>query len=85
MSCKRSPDMRAYFKYKTSFAKFESLKMDQGQLRVIIFIKFVGLDYIMLHAKFHDHRTISFEENIFEVFAIYGYGGHLGHVTWTII
>ena len=27
----------------------------------------------MLHAKFRDHRTI-----------IYGHGGHLGHVTWTI-
>ena len=24
------------------------------------------------------------EEKIFEVFSIYGRGGHLGHVTWTI-
>ena len=24
------------------------------------------------------------EKNIFKVFNIYGHGGHLGHVTWTI-
>ena len=24
------------------------------------------------------------EKNIFKVFTIYGHGGHLGHVTWTI-
>ena len=35
------------------------LKMGQGQLRVIIYINFVELEYILLHAKFHDHRTIS--------------------------
>ena len=34
----------------------------------------------MLHAKFHDFRTIS----SLKVFLIYGRGGHLGHVTWTI-
>ena len=39
----------------------------------------------MLHAKFQDHRTSgSGEEDFFKVFAIYGHGGHLGHVTWTI-
>ena len=35
----------------------------------------------MLHAKFQDHRTSSSGE---EDFTIYGHGGHLGHVTWTI-
>ena len=33
--------------------------MGQGQLRVIIYINFVGLEYIMHNAKFHDHGTIS--------------------------
>ena len=52
-SCKRSPDIWAYYKY----------KMGKGQLRVIIYINFVELEYIMLHAKFHDHRTISSVED----------------------
>ena len=43
---------------KTSFAKFDTRKMGQGQLRVIIYINFVELEYILLYAKFHDHRTI---------------------------
>ena len=39
----------------------------------------------MLHAKFQDHRTSSSgEEDFLQVFTIYGYGGHLGHVTCTI-
>ena len=39
----------------------------------------------MLHAKFQDHRISgSGEEEFFKVFSIYGHGGHLGHVTWTI-
>ena len=39
----------------------------------------------MLHAKFQDHRTSgSAGEDFFKVFTIYGHGGHLGHVTWTI-
>ena len=33
--------------------------MGQGQLRVINYINFVELQYILLHAKCHDHRTIS--------------------------
>ena len=33
--------------------------MVKGQLGVIIYIKFVELEYIMFHTKFHDHRTIS--------------------------
>ena len=36
----------------------------------------------MLHAKFQDHRTSGSGEYL--VFTIYGHGGHLGHVTWTI-
>ena len=38
----------------------------------------------MLHAKFHDHRTISSVGEVLKVFTIYGHGGHLDHVTWTI-
>ena len=39
----------------------------------------------MLHAKFHDHRTIrSVGEDVLKVFSIYGRGSHLGHVTCTI-
>ena len=38
----------------------------------------------MLHAKFPDHRTSGSGEDFFKVFTIYGRGGHLGHVTWTI-
>ena len=56
--------------------------MGQGQPRVIIYIDFVELESPMLHAKFQDHRTSGSGED--EVFAIYGHGGHLGHVTWTI-
>ena len=33
--------------------------MGQGHLRVIIYINFAELEYIMLYAKFHNHRTIS--------------------------
>ena len=39
----------------------------------------------MLHAKFQDHRTSGSGKEDFKVFTIYGHGGHLGHVTWTII
>ena len=39
----------------------------------------------MLHVKFQDNRTSgSGEEDFFNVYTIYGHGGHLGHVTWTI-
>ena len=37
----------------------------------------------MKHAKFQDHRTSGSGEEDFLRF-IYGHGGHLGHVTWTI-
>ena len=36
----------------------------------------------MLHAKFQDHRTSGYgEEVFFKIFTIYGHCGHLGHVT----
>ena len=36
----------------------------------------------MLHTKFRGNRTAgSGEEDFKRVFNIYGYGGHLGHVT----
>ena len=37
----------------------------------------------MLHAKFQDHRTSAYREEDLKN-SIYGRGGHLGHVTWTI-
>ena len=39
----------------------------------------------MLNAKFQDPRPLgSGEEDFLKVFIIYGFGGHLGHVTWII-
>ena len=39
----------------------------------------------MLHTKFEGHRPFgSGEEDFFKVFNIYGHGGYLGHVTWTV-
>ena len=35
------------------------------------------LEYPMLHTNFQRKRIV-------HVFTIYGHGGHLGHVTWTI-
>ena len=59
--------------------------MGQGQLRVIIYINFVELEYILLHTKFHVHRTISsVGEEFLKVFTINEHGGHLGHVSCTI-
>ena len=51
----------------------------------MIYINFVELHCLMLHAKFQNHRPSgSEEEDFLKLFAIYSYGGHLGHVTWTI-
>ena len=59
-SCKRSPDIWAYYKYENKFRQIgHCLRMGQGQLRVIVYINFVELEHIMLLAKFHDHRTRS--------------------------
>ena len=39
----------------------------------------------MLYTKFRENRPAgSGEEDCLRFFAIYGHGGHLGHVTWTI-
>ena len=65
-SCKRSPDIWTSYKYKNKFRQIlHCLKMGQSQLRVIIYINFVKLEYIMLHAKFHDHRISSSVEEDF--------------------
>ena len=38
----------------------------------------------MLHTKFVEIGPPVPEERFLKVFTIYGCGGHLGHVTWTI-
>ena len=39
----------------------------------------------MLHTKFRENRPAgSGGKDFLKVFTIYGHGGHLGHVTWTI-
>ena len=38
----------------------------------------------MLHTKFHENWPAGSERRFFKVFTIYGHGGHLGNVTWTI-
>ena len=39
----------------------------------------------MLHTKFRENQPAgSGEEDFLRFFTIYGHGGHLGHVTWTI-
>ena len=30
------------------------------------------------------HRAVGFVKKIFKVLAIYGHGGHIDHVTWTV-
>ena len=51
----------------------------------MIYITFVELRCLVLHAKFQDHRPSgSGEEDFFKVFAIYSHGSHLGHVTCII-
>ena len=50
----------------------------------MIYINFVDLHCLMLHAKFQNHRPSGSEEERFlKVFAIYSHVGHLGHVTFT--
>ena len=51
----------------------------------MIYINFVELHCLMLHAKFQNHRPSGYgAEDFLKVFAIYSHGGHLGHVTLTI-
>ena len=50
-----------------------------------MYINFVELFSLMLHAKFQNRRPSGpGEEDFLKVFAIYSHGGHLGHVTLTI-
>ena len=39
----------------------------------------------MLHTKFHGNRPAGSGEDVCRVFTIYRHGGHLGHVTITIL
>ena len=40
----------------------------------------------MLHTKFHENRPSRFWiRRFFKVFTIYGHGGHLGHMTRTML
>ena len=38
----------------------------------------------MQHTKFRESACRFWRRRFFKVFTIYGRGGHLGHVTWTI-
>ena len=60
------------------------MKVGQGQPNVI-YINVVELESPILHAKFQDHRIWFWRKRrVLKVFIIYGHGGHLGHLTWTI-
>ena len=51
----------------------------------MIYINFVELLSLILHAKFQNHRPFgSGEDDFLKVFAIYSHGGHLGHMILTI-
>ena len=51
----------------------------------MIYINFVKLHCLMLHAKFQNQRPSGSGEDLFlKVFVIYSHGSHLGHVTLTI-
>ena len=55
---------------------------NQGHPRVIILSNYDGLESSMLHTDFRENRPAgSGEEDFSVVLAIYGRGGHLGHVT----
>ena len=49
----------------------------------MIYINFLELHCLMLHAKFQNHRPSGSGEDFLKVFAIYSDGGHFGHVTLT--
>ena len=50
---------------------------------VMIYIHFIELYALMLHAKFQNHRPSgSGEEDFKMIFLIYSHGGHLCHETW---
>ena len=54
-------------------------KIGQGQARVIFYIKFVEVE----SPSFKIIGLLVLEK-ILKLFTIYGHGGHLDHVTWTI-
>ena len=54
-------------------------KIGQGHPKVMIYINFVELHCLMLHAKFQNHRPSGSGEEFLKVLAIYSHGGHLGH------
>ena len=56
--------------------------MFHGQTRVIIYINFVNLESLIVYALFQ--KLLVPKKKSVEVFAIYGHGGHLGHVTENI-
>ena len=52
---------------------------------MVICAKLIGRTYPMLHTKSKGHQhSGSGEEDLKNVFTIYGRGGNLGHVTKTI-
>ena len=53
----------------------------QGHPMVMIYINFVQLLCLLLHAKFQNHRPSGSGEDFLKVFAIYSHRNHLGHVT----
>ena len=60
-------------------------KIGQGQPRVIIWTYLVELEYP--NAAYQLSKTLAFwfqRRRFFKVFTIYGHGGYIGHVTWTI-
>ena len=60
-------------------------KIGQGHPRVMIYINFVELLFLILHAKFQNHwPSGSGVEDFLKVFVIYSHGGHIGLVTLTI-
>ena len=61
-----------FFPYKSIMDQiWPCRKIGQGQPRVIIWTNLLVLEHPMLHTKSQG-------------FTIYGHGGHLGHVTWTV-
>ena len=52
---------------------------------LMIYIKFVELYCLMLHAKFQNHRPSgSGEQDVKDFFAIFSHCAHFGHVILTI-
>ena len=50
----------------------------------MIHINYDGPESPTLHTKFNCNWSTGSREDFFMVSTIYGHGGHLGHVTWTI-